>query len=306
MIGAAAFLGAYLFTLRSLVRSIVVFDLSQSTVVRAAVHIVVSVIGTIVLWRSYAAFGGPTNIAAAAINSPTSYAGFAGGSTLLAAFLLGYIQDLWIEVAIDRIQYAGRVIKRPDRRFGNQTSSVPLAVIDGIDYLTGFRLEEANIFEVQNLATYNPLMLHIETPFSLYQVIDWVAQAQLCAIVGPERFLLLRQFNIRTIFDLEQAVLNDAPEQMVRFIGTMLIMPTQTGREILEITKTKYVGIGQQPQSSLDSEQFEEYLTALFSEATHPEQATIRHFVSVMLDDLHVRRLRQIWTIISVRLSEQS
>ncbi|MFX8335513.1 hypothetical protein ABTL52_19890, partial [Acinetobacter baumannii] len=88
---------------------------------------------------------------------------------------------------------------------------------------TRFRLEVNGINEVQNLATANAILLHIETPYGLYQTIDWVAQAQLCTIVGPERFLAFRQFTIRTIFDLERATLSlRSTSQLRRIIGAIL------------------------------------------------------------------------------------
>jgi hypothetical protein len=115
-------------------------------------------------------------------------------------------------------------------------------------------------------------MLVVETPYGIYQCIDWVAQAQLCTAVGPERFLMLRQINIRTIFDLERAALHEkeSTPQGRALIGSVLFAGSATDKGPVTITV--------------------------------PDDATLKQFIRVMMDDLHIYRLRQIWNHISDKL----
>jgi hypothetical protein len=83
----------------------------------------------------------------------------------------------------------------------------PLELLDGIDYDIRYRLDSAGFYDIQNLAVANPLLIYVETPYSLYQAFDWVLQAQLFVAVGSARFRRLRDLNIRTSFDLERALL---------------------------------------------------------------------------------------------------
>lgn len=237
-------------------------------------------------------------------------------------------------------------LKLTDGRFAGATKSTPLDVIDGIDFFIRFRLMEAGIYEVQNLAVANPILMHVETPYGIYQTIDWVGQAQLCCIVGPERFLILRQFNIRTIFDLERAVLSlKSTSELRRILGGILLMTTETmrlveklsgsnfpdmdhpqnaGKNIVDYMKwaaekatqpTSYrmrlartpdprpsggyhvwlmSKLGNEPYASFDIQTEGETRTFDLYEQTDPD-ATIKHMVRVIMDDLHVMRLRQIW-----------
>ncbi len=110
-------------------------------------------------------------------------------------------------------------------------------------------------------------MLFVETPFHIGQCIDWVAQAQLFAAVGPRVVLKLWEVDIRTIFDLEQAVLEPGytTPRLKRAVAQALQAAPGKGEQKQP----------EPPGQALDDESVE---------------ALVRN----MLDDLHVHRLRQI------------
>lgn len=386
-----SFLGAYIFTLAYLLRSVSMFDLDGRLFFQSFRQIVGSVIGATVVWR----FGLALPFFGTSIN-PEIWS--------LIAFIIGFLPDgsiRYLFTALSSIEWAKpftRFYKANDDRFSSITKSIPLDVIDGIDTYTRFRLEVNGIYEVQNLATANAILLHVETPYGLYQTIDWVAQAQLCTIVGPERFLAFRQFNIRTIFDLERATLGlRSTSQLRRIIGAILTSPTQTIVDLQTLTGSKFYTFahtdapqdparaaaattpleafllwvrdligqparvrqvyreqpananpaGEAPQqpggqdgdappctcgqcakcesvlsrltlSCFKPSAFPEGSTQLKFETTcgpsatlnvweaEDPEGTIKHIVRVIVDDLHVQRLRQIWESISRQLDADS
>lgn len=357
-IAALAFLGAYVFTLRIFIRAVATFDLSPVTMLRATAHVILSVSGAVLIWRALpdpvSQLAGGSYQEAATRSLPFAW--------FFMAFIFGFVPDSGLQFIFTRGSQWIRAIKTTDDRFIGNTKSVPLDVIDGIDFFTRFRLEEANIFEVQNLAVVNPIMLHIETPFGIYQTIDWVAQAQLCTVVGPERFLMFRQHNIRTIFDLERSVLSvHSTPELRRFVGSVLTMPTQTRTRLLAESEMTYNGLGGTAATKLDGPSFDQYMAKLFwppqsddrqqrliaappvvpqlpgpggaapapakpadppgDPAGPPADAaaagdpqplseaidqTLKHHVRVMVDDLHVQRLRELWQTINQRLGPTS
>jgi hypothetical protein len=303
-IAAIAFIGAYIFTLRMFIRAVTVFDLSAITMLRATLHVVLAVTGAVLLYRAMPDLVGWYKGA-----KPEDAQAIAS-VWLLAAFVFGFVPESGLQLILTKASQWGSPVKTMDNRFIEQTRSIPLDVIDGIDFTTRFRLEEANVFEVQNLACANPIMLHIETPFGIYQTIDWVAQAQLCAVVGPERFLIMRQHNIRTIFDLERAVLApSSTAQMRRFVATLLLMPTEVSQKLFEQLKAKFPGLDSTPPALISPADMQVYVTELFGarqQAPLDPDATVIHLVSVIVDDLHVHRLRQIWLGIALRLGLKS
>jgi hypothetical protein len=123
-------------------------------------------------------------------------------------------------------------------------------------------------------------MLFVETPYGIYQSIDWVAQAQLCAAVGPKTVLRLWKLGIRTIFDLEKAVLvpGYSTEQLRQAVGLALVADAD-----------------------------EPMRTALGSPGARPiDDDTVKALVQNKLDDLHVHRLRQIAKRIEARLGTEN
>ncbi|MBL0374858.1 hypothetical protein JJB09_22860 [Rhizobium sp. KVB221] len=207
--------------------------------------------------------------------------------------------------------------KTTDDRFADVSKVISLDIIDGIDFETRFRLEECGIYDVQNLATYNPVMLHIETPYGIYQTIDWIAQAQLCHIVGHEKFLMFREVNIRTIFDLERAIDSIySPEAFDDIYASILFAPTENLRKAAAISQFKFLIADR--DNTLRQVSVDEFCAWARGKiranggtgtngAPDPELTkAVEHLMAWISDDLHIRRLRRLWIDISDSLGESA
>ncbi|BBE71263.1 hypothetical protein [Oharaeibacter diazotrophicus] len=301
IVALLTFLSSYIFTLRMFVQAVALFDLTSVTMLRAGVHILLNVVFATSLYLAI-----PEPLAAIpGVEAAVPGAGPTGG-WIVAALVFGFVPNVVLEFLFRAAGELVRTVKAPDNRFTKPAASIPLDLIDGIDFFTRFRLEEANVLEVQNLATANPIMLHIETPYGLYETIDWVAQAQLCSNVGPERFLMLRENHIRTIFDLERLVrgATSTPE-IRRWIAGVLFTGTRRSREVLEISGSKPASFGDGGGDSLTPEAFDKAQLSLWQKGDSFD-AGLRHFVKVMMDDLHVIRLRKIWEDIGKSLGKDA
>ena len=105
-----------------------------------------------------------------------------------------------------------------------------------------------------------------------------MAQAQLCSIVGPKGLTPLWELGIRTIFDIEQAVLGPRSTRQLRYeVGKSLF----AGKDPPETAK---FGLGEAGELSANADK------------------CILALANVMIDDLHVHRLRQIVNRIAQRL----
>lgn len=208
-ITGAAFLGANIFTLRYLFRAALNSELNQFKWIRAALHLLTGVVVGLLLFRTLKDTGW--------LKTLTSGETFA--VWLAVGFACGWVPDFALTTLFRYAQV--RNLKTVDDDALALIQEVPIEVIDGIDYDTRYRLEENNILDVQNLATYNPILLYVETPYGLTQVYDWVMQAQLCLAFGPKTFVSLKKIGIRTIFQLEDEVANGPPD-LVQMIGNAM------------------------------------------------------------------------------------
>lgn len=305
VIAALTFLGAYIASVRYLLSRLTVFDLTSSSILRVTTETVASILLAMVL---YAAFPNPLHAIGTVLTGDATKSN--NGISFLwlgLAPLLGLMPQTSTKFLLVKLQSLVKWIKMTDDRFVEVTKITSLDVLDGIDFETRFRLEECGIFDVQNLATYNPILLHVETPYGIYQCIDWIGQAQLCHIVGLERFMLLREINIRTIFDLERAIDSIySPPQFDDIYMSILMAPTDNLRRIADAGKTQFLIRDKQGSRQVSVDEYCKWARELIS--TNPELLSnaAGHLMCWITDDLHVRRLRRLWTDISDSLEPGS
>jgi hypothetical protein len=255
------FLGAYLWTISYLIKRVSNFDLAPLSFLRTSAHIVVAAFVSAAVWHTGEAL----------FETGAGWGEYV--PTVGLAFLIGWFPDLGMTYLITK--YPSIRLKRVKQETIELSEELPLDCISGIDPFMKFRLAEFEIEDVQNLATINPLQLFVETSYGLYEVIDWVAQAQLILAVGAPKTLALRKINVRTIFDLERAVRQPLLRKLV--LEVLLQEPS-----ISSLEKSESLALSDGGSSDL--------LTAV---------------IAIVRDDLHVQRLRQIWEVIAMRLHDR-
>lgn len=188
LVVAAAFVGAYIWSINYLVLRVANFDLNPLSFLRVASHLLLTIFAACVIRHVFAAMG-------------SAVEGWTIGLLLGAAFLMGFFPNMGIGLLIDRLPERLRV-KRPVAQASEIGREFPLDLIDGITPTIKFRLASFDITDVHNLATADPVTLYLESPFGHLEILDWISQAQLLACLGPERFLKCRGANIRDIHGL--------------------------------------------------------------------------------------------------------
>lgn len=278
-IAAAAFLGAYICCIRLMIRSVTNFDLSPITFFRCAYYLITTV--AIVLIVSIGLQALPTFGDPLPAGQPTPNPMWR--AWLIFGLIAGYVPGLAERYILQLWRYGN--IKKMDSAALDLTRALPTDLVEGVDADIRARLEEFNLFDVQNLATANPIMLFVETPFGIYQSIDWVSQAMLCTAVGASRFIQLRSICIRTVFDLERVMLPEERHRWQRRFEPSVTLP-QTPPQNEVTRRVTAIMLGAPDQANVTAGQIE----------------AAELLVRAIMDDLAVLRLRQIYETIEEKL----
>jgi hypothetical protein len=255
---AFAFAGAYLWCVLYLIRRVNNYDLTPYSFLLCGMRILLAL--AIALTVRHTIFSNamlPVDLTTGA--GAGAETGIATYLAVICSFLLGFYPAAGMDYLIKRGQEF--TIKRPHPDAGALRNMLPLDMIDGLSHYVQFRLEELEYEDVQNLATANPVLLYVETPYNILEIIDWIAQAQLITAVGPKKTAKLRELNVRTIFDL--ARLGENPH-FRRCALQILIEP-------------------------------EEYRGGVAKAEEADIQAMFECMFTSVADDLHVIRLARVW-----------
>jgi len=170
------FLGAYIFSLSTLIRRYVMFDLQP----RAYYAIVQRIIFS-------------CSVALAIRFVAESWMSPKEGHMLPALFfLVGMVPESGFTFLQD--------IFKSKLRSRDQSMEPQLSIIDGVSIFQQLRLQEEGIDTLQNLVTCDPVELALKTHFDLSRIEDWASQAQLY-LHFPGNIERLRKVGLRTARD---------------------------------------------------------------------------------------------------------
>lgn len=279
-IAGAAFLGAHIFTLRFLFKAALNSELNQFKWIRGALHVLTGVVVAVVFYR---VFSGTDLIKKIFDDDKNAAALWLG-----LAFFAGWMPDLALTGMFRRLKITG--LKFTDEDIYKSVSAVPVEVLDGVDYDIRYRLDENNIVDVQNLATYNPIALYVETPYSLAEIFDWVQQAQLCTQVGSKAYVELKSLGIRTIGQLETQVAAGSAAY-VSMIGRALYagVPADKLRPISKPVKAPKAKKKKDGDAGADPQ----------PPAPDIDAQCVKKAVATMCADPYIRGLKRLWDYVN-------
>ena len=124
---------------------------------------------------------------------------------------------------------------------------------------------------------------------------------------GPLQFLILRELNIRTIFDLERAIDSiHSPSQFDDIYASVLFAPTERLRQAVNASEAMFIINGAQGAQQLTVDEYCKWSREQISKNTDLLSEAAEHLMCWITDDLHVRRLRRLWNDIAKSLEPDS
>jgi hypothetical protein len=185
-----AFIGAFIWSAREMIRRLISGDLTPSVYYSAGLRMIFAALLSLML---------------SFLLDALPFPGYTARILPVVAFLTGMLPEQALVYLREKI---------PVFAPGQDTAAeLPLDMIEGINAFHKVRLAEVGIDNAQNLAEANVIELLLKTPFNAAQLIDWIAQAKLYVAVKTD-IGKLRRVGIRTIFDFKRA--GDAPDRLAQ------------------------------------------------------------------------------------------
>jgi hypothetical protein len=201
---SAAFIGAYVYIIRSLLRRANNNDIFPISYYYFSGRIIVACLVAAIFRHSIFLL---------------DYFHIDDESQLLIAvgFVIGLKPDLWIAAFVTLLLKRFKILglqKNPDKK--NLPSSLSLILLEGLTDQRMDRLEELDLDSCQALADHNPFLIWTRTPYQFPHIVDWMAQAQLIVLVKDEGIQKLRAVGIRDIFGFEVAINGSSQLQIAK------------------------------------------------------------------------------------------
>jgi hypothetical protein len=194
---AMAFFGSYIYALGRILDRINNGDLYPISLYYYSSRVIVACVAAAVLRHTVRIFGDASDalFSGNLSNSATPL-------LLLLGFGIGFAPDLFI-LAMTRKAFQAMKVwgSRTDPDEKIRPTSLPLLMIDDLTREKIDRLNELEIDSAEVLAQQNPFRLLPRVPYDLSLLVDWIAQAQLYALVKDDVLQKLRAIYVRNVFD---------------------------------------------------------------------------------------------------------
>ncbi len=158
-----AYLGAFIWSARNIVRRLINGDLTPSTYYSSSIRVIFA--SLVALMLSFV------------LNSLPSRA-YTGELLPVVAFLAGMVPEQALVYIRDKVGIFSRSREET-------ADELPLDMIEGINAFNKVRLGEVEVDNSQNLAEANLIDLLLKTPFNAEKLVDWIAQAKLLLYFKP-------------------------------------------------------------------------------------------------------------------------
>jgi serine/threonine protein kinase len=135
------------------------------------------------------------SIAGIGVGTFATRAGFSFDVSLMMVSIVTFVIGFFPEQGVNWLTtMAGKIMKK-EWKMENER---PLSEIDGLNIWQQGRLNQEGIESVQNLATTNIRTIVINTPFTIYQIVDWVDQAILQLFIDKKQLGALKTMGLRS------------------------------------------------------------------------------------------------------------
>jgi hypothetical protein len=205
-VGSMAFLGAYIWTIATLMNRINNNDTNPTTYYYLSIRILTACLVAGIARHMAEAVPFLRDV----ISLKSDPEGFPVGLAVLG-FLIGWNPTLWIQELLNQGAKLFKLQTIAQRQAAQQNlpQDMALTMVQGMADDKIERLMELDVDNCQKLAEENAIILWLRTSYNLELITDWVAQAQLCTRFEDDKVESLRRVGIRDIFDYVAAIAND-------------------------------------------------------------------------------------------------